>query len=59
MLDDAARERPASNTSNVSGHLLRGVTKPVPERALQDRRFVDEPFGGTIAEVNGGRYVRR
>ncbi|MEU1280227.1 catalase [Streptomyces sp. NPDC005805] len=52
VLDDAQRERLASN---ISGHLLDGVSRPVLERALQYWRNVDKNLGDTVAKkVNGG-----
>ncbi|TSB21841.1 catalase [Streptomyces benahoarensis] len=52
VLDDAARAR---LVSNVAGHLLNGVSKPVLERALQYWRNVDKELGDRIAKkVNGG-----
>lgn len=46
VLDDAARERLASN---IAGHLLDGVTRPVLERALAYWRNVDQNLGDTVA----------
>jgi catalase len=52
VLDDAARER---LVSNISWHLLEGVSKPVLERALQYWRNVDKDIGDRVAKkVNGG-----
>ncbi|MCA1219969.1 catalase [Streptomyces sp. 8L] len=52
VLDDAARDR---LVSNVSGHLLQGVSKPVLERAIQYWRNIDKAVGDRIAKkVNGG-----
>ncbi|MDG9716380.1 catalase [Streptomyces sp. DH24] len=52
VLDDAARDR---LVSNVSGHLLNGVTRQVVDRALQYWRNVDKNLGDRIAgRVNGG-----
>lgn len=52
VMDDAARDR---LVSNVSGHLLDGVSKPVLERALQYWRNIDKTVGDRIAKkVNGG-----
>ena len=45
VLDDAARERLASN---VTGHLLGGVTEPVLERAFQYWKNVDRDLGDKI-----------
>lgn len=52
VLDDAARDR---LVSNISGHLLQGVTPPVLARAVQYWRNVDKDLGDRIAtKVNGG-----
>jgi catalase len=52
VLDDAARDR---LVSNVSGHLLNGVSRPVLDRALQYWRNIDKEVGDRIAgRVNGG-----
>ncbi|MEU5208189.1 catalase [Streptomyces sp. NPDC020742] len=52
VLDDAARDR---LVSNVSGHLLNGVSRPVLERALAYWRNIDKNVGDRIAKkVNGG-----
>lgn len=52
VLDDAARDR---LVSNVSGHLLTGVSRPVVDRALQYWRNIDKELGDRIAsKVNGG-----
>ncbi|MGW7492499.1 catalase [Streptomyces sp. NPDC054786] len=52
VLDDAARDR---LVSNVSGHLLNGVSRPVLDRALQYWRNIDKNVGDRIAhKVNGG-----
>jgi catalase len=52
VLDDAARDR---LVSNISGHLMQGVTRPVVERALLYWRNVDKELGDRIAHVvNGG-----
>ncbi|MGW9598868.1 catalase [Streptomyces albidoflavus] len=48
VLDDAARERLASN---IAGHLLDGVTRPVLERALAYWRNVDQNLGDTVART--------
>ena len=45
VLDDAARER---LVSNVTGHLLNGVTEPVLECAFQYRKNVDRDLGDKI-----------
>ena len=42
VLDDAARDR---LVSNVTGHLLNGVTEPVLERAFRYWKNVDETEG--------------
>ncbi|MFD8594882.1 catalase [Kitasatospora sp. NPDC059646] len=46
VLDDAARER---LVSNIAGHLLKGVSAPVLERALQYWRNVDRSLGDRVA----------
>ncbi|BFV60155.1 catalase [Kitasatospora sp. CMC57] len=46
VLDDAARERLASN---ISGHLKNGVSAPVLARALEYWRKVDKDLGDRIA----------
>ncbi|MDH6123776.1 catalase [Kitasatospora sp. GP82] len=52
VLDDAARDR---LVSNISGHLLKGVSEPVLARALDYWRNVDKDLGDRIAKkVNGG-----
>ncbi|MGK4580007.1 catalase [Kitasatospora sp. HPMI-4] len=52
VLDDAARDR---LVSNISGHLLDGVSAPVLARALEYWRNVDKDLGDRIAKkVNGG-----
>ncbi|WP_055492324.1 catalase [Streptomyces sp. TP-A0356] len=51
VLDDAARDR---LVSNVTGHLLQGVSRPVLDRALQYWRNIDKEIGDRIAgNVNG------
>ncbi|MFT2020111.1 catalase [Streptomyces sp. 796.1] len=50
VLDDAARER---LVTNVSQHLLDGVTPPVLDRAFQYWRNVDQNIGDRIAETVG------
>jgi catalase len=45
VLDDAARER---LISNVTGHLLGGVSEPVLQRAFQYWRNVDKNLGDKI-----------
>ncbi|WP_405660646.1 catalase [Streptomyces sp. RK9] len=52
VLDDAQRER---LVSNISGHLLDGVSRPVLDRALAYWRSVDKGLGDRVAaKVNGG-----
>ncbi|GAA3823694.1 hypothetical protein GCM10022206_72500 [Streptomyces chiangmaiensis] len=52
VLDEAARDR---LVSNVTGHLLQGVSRPVLDRALQYWRNIDKEIGDRIAHnVNGG-----
>ena len=48
VLDDAARER---LVSNISGHLLNGVTEPVLVRAFQYWSNVDSDLGKKIEEA--------
>lgn len=51
-MDDAQRER---LVNNVVGHLKKGVTEPVLERALEYWRNIDKEIGDRIAKgVNGG-----
>jgi len=45
VLDDAARER---LVSNITGHLLNGVTEPVLARAFEYWRNVDKDLGDKI-----------
>jgi len=45
VLDDAARDR---LVSNVTGHLLNGVTQPVLERAFEYWRSIDKNTGDKI-----------
>jgi catalase len=45
VLDDAARAR---LVSNITGHLLEGVTEPVLQRAFEYWRNVDKHLGDTI-----------
>jgi Catalase len=47
VLDDAARER---LISNVTGHLLNGVTEPILVRAFQYWKNVDADLGKAIEE---------
>ncbi|MFF5894944.1 catalase [Streptomyces argenteolus] len=52
VMDDAARER---LVSNISGHLLDGVSRPVLDRAVQYWRNVDTDLGDRVAKkVDGG-----
>ncbi|MER5968613.1 catalase [Streptomyces sp. NPDC002055] len=52
VLDDAQRDR---LVSNISGHLLKGVSRPILDRAIQYWRNVDKNLGDRVAkEVNGG-----
>ncbi len=52
VMDDAARDR---LVSNVVGHLKKGVTEPVLERALEYWRNIDKEIGDRIAKgVKGG-----
>jgi catalase len=52
VLDDAARDR---LVSNVVGHLKDGASEPVPERAFEYWRSIDEETGDLIAKgVNEG-----
>jgi catalase len=52
VLDEAARDR---LVSNVTKHLLQGVSRPVLDRALQYWRNIDKEIGDRIAHnVNGG-----
>jgi catalase len=45
VMDDAARDR---LVSNITGHLLNGVTEPVLERAFQYWKNVDKDLGDRI-----------
>jgi catalase len=45
VLDDAARER---LVSNITGHLLKGVTEPVLLRAFAYWRSVDKDLGDQV-----------
>jgi catalase len=45
VLDDAARDR---LVSNVVGHLMKGVTEPVLERAFEYWQNIDQEIGGRI-----------
>jgi catalase len=47
VLDDAARDR---LVCNVTGHLLGGVTEPVPERAFRYWKNVDKNLGDKIEQ---------
>ncbi|WP_432094207.1 catalase [Streptomyces sp. bgisy100] len=52
VLDDAQRDR---LVANISGHLLKGVSRPILDRAIQYWRNVDKNLGDRVAkEVNGG-----
>ena len=52
VMDDAQRDR---LVSNVVGHLKKGVSEPVLERAFQYWRDIDKEIGGRIAKgVKGG-----
>ena len=44
-MDDAARDR---LVSNITGHLLNGVTEPVLERAFQYWKNVDKDLGDRV-----------
>ena len=48
VMDDAARDR---LVSNVVGHLKKGVSRPVLERAFDYWRKIDESTGNRIAEA--------
>ncbi len=48
VMDDAARER---LVSNVSGHLLDGVSEPVLARAFEYWRNIDEDIGARIEKA--------
>jgi len=48
VLDDAARER---LVSNISGHLLNGVTEPILQRAFEYWTNVDANLGRRITEA--------
>jgi catalase len=45
VLDDAARDR---LVSNVVGHLMKGVTEPVLQRAFEYWQNIDQEIGGRI-----------
>jgi catalase len=52
VMDDAARDR---LVSNVVGHLKKGVTEPVLQRAFEYWRNIDKEIGDRIAKgVQGG-----
>jgi catalase len=52
VMDDAARDR---LVSNVVGHLKKGVTEPILERAFDYWRNIDEEVGDRIEKgVRGG-----
>jgi catalase len=48
VLDDAARQR---LVSNITGHLLNGVTEPVLLRAFEYWRNVDKELGDNVADA--------
>jgi catalase len=48
VLDDDARDR---LVSNISGHLLNGVTQPVLERAFQYWKNVDQALGDRVEKA--------
>jgi catalase len=48
VLDDAARAR---LVSNISGHLLNGVTEPILERAFEYWSHVDPELGKRVEEA--------
>ncbi|SCX31268.1 catalase [Mycolicibacterium fluoranthenivorans] len=50
VLDDAARDR---LVSNISGHLSKGVSDPVLERAFEYWRNVDKDLGDRVAAAVG------
>lgn len=51
VMDDAQRDR---LVSNVVGHLKKGVTEPVLQRAFEYWRNIDKEIGDRIAkDVNG------
>jgi len=53
VLDDAARGR---LVSNITGHLLNGVTEPVLERAFQYWKNVDKDLGDRVEQgVRAGK----
>jgi catalase len=52
VLDDAARDR---LVSNVVGHLKKGVSEPVLQRAFEYWRNIDKEIGDRIAKGVNGR----
>jgi catalase len=52
VLDDAARDR---LVSNVVGHLKKGVSEPVLQRAFEYWRNIDKEIGDRIAKGVKGR----
>jgi catalase len=52
VLDDAARDR---LVSNVVGHLMKGVSEPVLQRAFEYWRNIDKKIGDRIAKGVKGR----
>jgi catalase len=51
-MDDAARDR---LVSNIVGHLKKGVSEPVLERAFEYWRNVDKEIGDRVTKgVKGG-----
>ena len=51
-MDDAARDR---LVSNVVGHLKKGVSEPVLERAFEYWRNIDKEIGDRIAKAMNWR----
>jgi catalase len=47
VLDDAARER---LVTNIVGHLLKGVSEPILQRAFEYWRNVDKPLGEAVEQ---------
>jgi catalase len=52
VLDDAARDR---LVSNVVGHLKKGVSEPVLQRAFEYWRNIDKEIGDRVAKGVKGR----
>ena len=53
VMDDAGRDR---LVSNITGHLLDGVTEPVLQRAFQYFRNVDKDLGDRVEQgVRAGK----